>query len=59
MNEGVINQDRLDAQGLADVKKWLGEHVFNAEKVFDESGKYRGEARRASLILWLENGKRH
>jgi DNA-directed RNA polymerase subunit beta len=52
--EGVINQDRLDSESLAAVKKWLGEHVINAEKVFDESGKYRGEARRASLILWLE-----
>ena len=52
--EGVINQDRLDEEGLGLVKKWLGEHVFNAEKVFDDSGKYRGEARRASLILWLE-----
>jgi len=52
--EGIINQDRLDSEGLARVKKWLGEHVINADKVFDESGKYRGEARRASLILWLE-----
>lgn len=52
--EGVINQDRLDAEGLKKVKKWLGEHVFNADKVLDDSGKYRGEARRASLILWLE-----
>jgi len=52
--EGVINQDRLDDEGLARVKKWLGEHVINADKVFDESGKYRGEARRVSLILWLE-----
>ncbi|MCX5996671.1 MAG: DNA-directed RNA polymerase subunit beta, partial [Chloroflexi bacterium] len=55
--EGVINQDRLDSGGLAKVKEWLGEHVINAEKVFDESGKYRGEARRASLILWLEKEK--
>ncbi len=55
--EGVINQDRLDSEGLAKVKKWLGEHVINAEKVFDESGKYRGEASRASLILWLEKEK--
>ena len=52
--EGVINQDRLDDEGLSKVKKWLGEHVFNADKVFDDTGKYRGEARRASLILWLE-----
>jgi DNA-directed RNA polymerase subunit beta len=52
--EGVINQDRLDSNGLAAVKQWLGDHVINAEKVFDDSGKYRGEARRASLILWLE-----
>ncbi len=52
--QGVINQDRLDAQGMAAVKQWLGEHVFNADKVLDKSGKYRGEARRASLILWLE-----
>ena len=52
--EGIINQDRLDSEGLDRVKKWLGEHVINAAKVFDESGKYRGEARRASLILWLE-----
>jgi len=55
--EGVINQDRLDSGGLAKVKEWLREHVINAEKVFDESGKYRGEARRASLILWLEKEK--
>jgi len=52
--EGVINQDRLDHEGLALVKKWLSDHVINADKVFDESGKYHGEARRASLILWLE-----
>ncbi|MFA5400614.1 MAG: DNA-directed RNA polymerase subunit beta [Dehalococcoidia bacterium] len=52
--EGVINQDRLDDEGLALVKKWLSDHVINADKVFDESGKYHGEARRASLILWLE-----
>ncbi|MFA5079432.1 MAG: DNA-directed RNA polymerase subunit beta, partial [Dehalococcoidia bacterium] len=52
--EGVINQDRLDDEGFALVKKWLSDHVINADKVFDESGKYHGEARRASLILWLE-----
>ena len=55
--EGVINEDRLDIEGLAKVKKWLGDHVIVAEKVFDESGKFRGEARRASLILWLEKEK--
>ena len=55
--EGVITQDRLDDEGLARVKQWLGEHVFNAEKVFNDSGKYQGEARRASLILWLEKEK--
>jgi DNA-directed RNA polymerase subunit beta len=52
--EGVISKDRLDDEGLNKVKKWLGEHVFNAAKVFDDSVKHRGEARRASLILWLE-----
>jgi len=55
--EGVIYEDRLDIEGLAKVKKWLGENVINANKVFDESGKFRGEARRASLILWLEKEK--
>ena len=46
--EGVINQDRLDDDGLRKIKKWLGGHVFNAEKIFDQSGKSRGEARRAA-----------
>jgi len=53
--EGIIRQDRLDDAGVAQVKKWLSDHVFNAEKVMDNSGKYKGEARRASLILWLES----
>jgi len=52
--EGIINQDRLDDAGIAAVKKWLSDHVFNAEKVLDNTGKYKGEARRVSLILWLE-----
>ena len=52
--EGIINQDRLDEAGVAAVKQWLSDHVFNAEKVLDDTGKYKGEARRASLILWLE-----
>ena len=55
--EGVINQDRLDSEGLAKVKKWLGEHVLNAEKVFDESGKYRGEARQGQPYTVAGKGR--
>jgi DNA-directed RNA polymerase subunit beta len=53
--DGIINQDKVDEEGLSNIKQWLGDHVINADKVFDNSGKFRGEARRASLMLWLES----
>jgi len=52
--EGVINMDRLDDSGIASVKQWLSDQVFNADRVLSDADKDRGEARRACLMLWLE-----
>jgi DNA-directed RNA polymerase subunit beta len=52
--EGVISEDRIDDKGLVAIKDWLSDNIISADRVFDDSDKNRGEARRASLILWLE-----
>jgi DNA-directed RNA polymerase subunit beta len=55
--EGVINQDRLDSEGMTRVKDWIKKNHLNPDMVFDDTGKHKGYARKASLILWLEKEK--
>jgi len=51
---GAVNLSSISFRG-ADKEKtkvWLADHGFDAEEIMD--GGYPGEARRASLCLWLE-----
>jgi DNA-directed RNA polymerase subunit beta len=51
VNLGLGSSDSMGAdQGK--IKEWLQGHGFTAQEVMDE--KYRGVAKRASLISWLE-----
>jgi hypothetical protein len=50
--EGIINQDRIDDGGVSH-QEMAQRSCDKSDKVFDESGKYHGEATREPL-LWLE-----
>jgi DNA-directed RNA polymerase subunit beta len=39
------------------VKDWIKKNHLNPDMVFDDTGKHKGYARKASLILWLEKEK--
>ncbi|MBT9163195.1 MAG: DNA-directed RNA polymerase subunit beta [Chloroflexi bacterium] len=44
---------------LSTAKVWLDQHGFDSEKIFGENRRFaNGEARRACLVLWLEEVER-